>query len=65
MLKIIVETKTLMQALSFASSVVEKRNVISELANIKLLAKDGILELSSTNMDLYLNQKIGVQVISE
>ncbi|WP_341791155.1 DNA polymerase III subunit beta [Rickettsia endosymbiont of Gonocerus acuteangulatus] len=65
MLKVIVETKTLVQALGFASSVVEKRNVISELANIKLSAKDGLLELSSTNMDLYLSQKIGVQVVSE
>jgi len=65
MLKVIVETKTLMQALGFASSVVEKRNVISEYANIKLSAKDGNLELSSTNMDLYLSQKIGVQVVSE
>ncbi|HJD61761.1 MAG TPA: DNA polymerase III subunit beta [Rickettsia endosymbiont of Columbicola hoogstraali] len=65
MLKVIVETKTLVQALGFASSVVEKRNVISELANIKLSAKNGLLELSSTNMDLYLSQKIGVQVVSE
>lgn len=65
MLKVIVETKTLTQALGFASSVVEKRNVISELANIKLSAKNGQLELSSTNMDLYLSQKIGVQIISE
>lgn len=65
MLKVIVETKTLMQALGFASSVVEKRNVISEYANIKLSAKDGKLELSSTNMDLYLSQRIGVQVVSE
>ena len=65
MLKVIVETKTLVQTLGFASSVVEKRNVISELANIKLSAKNGLLELSSTNMDLYLSQKIGVQVVSE
>jgi len=65
MLKIIVETKTLVQALGFASSVVEKRNVISDYANIKLSAKNGNLELSSTNMDLYLSQKIGVQVVSE
>ncbi|WP_341792699.1 MULTISPECIES: DNA polymerase III subunit beta [unclassified Rickettsia] len=64
-LKIIINTKSLVHALAFASSVVEKRNVISELANIKLLAKDNMLELSSTNMDLYLSQKIGVQVVNE
>lgn len=64
-LKIIAETKSLAHALTFASSIVEKRNVISELANIKLSAKNNMLELSSTNMDLYLSQKIGAQIISE
>ncbi|ADE29948.1 DNA polymerase III subunit beta [Rickettsia prowazekii] len=65
MLKLIVETKTLMQSLGFARSIIEKRNVIPEYANIKLSAQDGNLELSSTNMDLYLSQKIAVQVLNE
>ncbi|WP_341754162.1 DNA polymerase III subunit beta [Candidatus Tisiphia endosymbiont of Dioctria rufipes] len=64
-LKIIVETKTLTQALAFANSVVEKRNVIAELSHVKLSSKDGKLELITTNMEIYLSQKVAAQVISE
>ncbi len=64
-LKIITETKTLTHALTFANSVVEKRNVIAELSNIKLSSKDGKLELITTNMEIYLSQKIAAQVIQE
>ncbi|MDR0296402.1 MAG: DNA polymerase III subunit beta [Rickettsia sp.] len=64
-LKIIVETKTLIHALSFANSVVEKRNVVAELSHIKLSSKDGKLELITTNMEIYLSQKVAAQVISE
>ncbi|WP_425363614.1 DNA polymerase III subunit beta [Candidatus Tisiphia endosymbiont of Hybos culiciformis] len=64
-LKIIVETKTLTHALTFANSVVEKRNVVTELSHIKLSSKDGKLELIATNMEIYLSQKVASQVISE
>jgi len=64
-LKIIIETKTLTHALAFANSVVEKRNVITELSNIKLSAKDGKLELITTNMEIYLSQKIPAQIANE
>ncbi len=63
-LEIIVETKDLVHALTFASSVVEKRNVIAELGNIKLSVKDGLLEIVATDMDLTLSQTIGAQIIS-
>jgi DNA polymerase-3 subunit beta len=64
-LEIVIQTKDLAHALSFASSVVEKRNVLQELSNIKLVAKNGVLEIGATDMDLYLNQEIGAEVISE
>ncbi|WP_375358912.1 DNA polymerase III subunit beta [Candidatus Tisiphia endosymbiont of Neophilaenus lineatus] len=64
-LKTIVETKTLTHALAFANSVVEKRNVIAELSHVKLSSKDGKLELITTNMEIYLSQKVAAQVISE
>ena len=64
-LEIIIQTKDLVHALSFASSVVEKRNVIQELSNIKLVSSGGMLEIGATDMDLYLNQNIGAEVISE
>jgi len=63
-LELVVQTKDLVHALSFASSVVEKRNVLSELSNIKLVARDGVLEIGATDMDLYLNQTIGAEVLS-
>jgi DNA polymerase III subunit beta len=63
--EIIVQTKDLVHALSFASSVVEKRNVMQELSNIKLLSANGVLEIGATDMDLYLNQNIGAEIIAE
>ena len=62
-LEILVQTKDLVHALSFANSIVEKRNVLQELNNIKLVAKSGILEIGATDMDLYLNQEIGAEVL--
>lgn len=64
-LEIIVETKELVHALSFANSIVEKRNVINELNNIKFSAKDGFLELVATDMDIMLSQKIGANILGE
>jgi len=64
-LEVLIQTKDLVHALSFASSVVEKRNVLSELSNIKLVVKNGIVEIGATDMDLYLKQDIGAEVISE
>lgn len=63
-LKIVVDTKDLLHVLSFANSVVAKRNVLQELSNIKLTAYGNILEISSTDIDLYLKQKIGAQIHS-
>ncbi|WP_341764265.1 DNA polymerase III subunit beta [Candidatus Tisiphia endosymbiont of Beris chalybata] len=64
-LKVIIQTKALTHALTFANSVVEKRNVIAELSNIKLTTHDGKLELITTNMEIYLSQKIPAQIVSE
>lgn len=64
-IEVVIQTKELSHILSFASSVVEKRNVASELSNIKLVAKNGTLEIGATDLDLYLNQTIGAEVIAE
>jgi len=63
-LNIIIETKPLVHALSFANSVIEKRNAVAELSNIKLSVKDNFLEIIATNMDLYLSQTLGIQEFS-
>ncbi len=64
-LKLIVETKTLTHALAFANSIVEKRNVIPELSHIKLSSNNGKLQLITTNMEIYLRQKVAAQIITE
>lgn len=64
-LEIKVQTKELAHALSFASSIIEKRNVASELNNIKLSAKNGTFEIGATDMDIYLNQTVGAEIIAE
>jgi DNA polymerase-3 subunit beta len=63
-LEIIIETKELVHALTFANSIVEKRNIINELNNIKLSVEGGSLELIATDMDIMLSQKIGANVAS-
>lgn len=62
--ELLVETKVLLQALSFAGSVIDKRNVVSDFANVKLSAQDNHLNIITTDMELYLDQTIGVEVKS-
>jgi DNA polymerase-3 subunit beta len=38
---------------------------LQELNNIKLVVKSGIVEIGATDMDLYLNQEIGAEVLCE
>ena len=64
-LELIVPTKELSYTLNFAASVVEKRNVVSELSNVKLVAHNGILEIGATDLDLYLKQTIGADIKKE
>ncbi|MGI4775855.1 MAG: DNA polymerase III subunit beta [Janthinobacterium lividum] len=63
-LDIIIETKELAHALTFANSVVERRNIISELSNIKLSVENNFLEIIATDMDIMLSQKIGANILS-
>lgn len=63
-IEIIIETKELVHALGFASSIVEKKHAIAELGNIKLSAAGASLSIAATDMDIYLSQDIGVQVLN-
>lgn len=65
-LEVIIETKDLVHVLNFTSSIVAKRNITQEISNIKLTASlNGVLTIGATDMDLYLNQTIGAEVISQ
>lgn len=60
--EITIETKELIQSLSIASSIVEKRSSSSDNAAITLRADNNTLELTATDMDMYVKQNIGAQV---
>lgn len=63
-LNIIANTKDLMHILGLSASVVEKRNVIAILSNIKLEVVDNLLTVTATDMDLSIQQQLPVQVKS-
>lgn len=60
-----VETVDLAHILSFATSVVEKRNTLPILGHVKLEAKGNRLYLTATDMDLSICQEIGAEVKKE
>ena len=39
--------------------------LFQKLSNVKLVARDGILEIGAKDLDLYLNQTIGAEVKKE
>ncbi|MFN7038423.1 MAG: DNA polymerase III subunit beta [Alphaproteobacteria bacterium] len=57
-----IEKNPLMKALSHIQSIVEKRNIIPILSNVKLEAVDGILSLTATDMDITVTEKISVEI---
>ncbi|MDF2965741.1 MAG: dnaN [Rickettsiaceae bacterium] len=57
------QTKDLNRALGLLSSVVEKKNVIPVLSNVKLTVNDSLLTLTATDMDLSIAEQINIQPI--
>ena len=53
-----IERGTLLKCLSRLQSIVEKRNTIPILSNIKIESKDGGLQLTATDMDLVATETI-------
>jgi len=51
-MKLIIERAALLKSLGHVQNVVERRNTIPILSNVKLNAKDGQLHLNATDMDL-------------
>ncbi len=64
MIEFKVLTKDLVKSLALALSIVEKKNIIPILSNVKLKSENNILHLTATDGDLLLKQKIGVRSIS-
>lgn len=61
-MKVTIERAALLKALAHAQSVVERRNTIPILANVRLAAEDGKLSLTATDMDLSIVEETPVTV---
>lgn len=61
-MKLTIERSVLMKSLGHVQSVVERRNTIPILSNVKLEAREGSLGLNATDMDLDIVEKIDAEV---
>jgi DNA polymerase III subunit beta len=57
-MKLSIDRAALLRALSHMQGVVEKRNTIPILSNVRMTAADGVLSLASTDMDLEINESV-------
>jgi DNA polymerase-3 subunit beta len=62
---ITVDKKTFLKALSHVQSIVEKRNIIPILSNIKFVADANYVELTATDMDIAVTEKISATITGE
>lgn len=61
-MKLSIDRSALLRALNHVQSVVERRNTIPILSNVLMKAQDGVLALSSTDMDLEINESVAANV---
>ncbi|MGB4057235.1 MAG: DNA polymerase III subunit beta [Alphaproteobacteria bacterium] len=61
-MKLSIERAALLRSLSHVQSVVERRNTIPILSNVLLTAKDGVLSMATTDMDLEINESVAAKV---
>ncbi|PCI55512.1 MAG: DNA polymerase III subunit beta [Alphaproteobacteria bacterium] len=61
-MKLSIDRSALLRALNHVQSVVERRNTIPILSNVLMKAEDGVLALSSTDMDLEINESVAANV---
>jgi len=63
-MKLSIDRAALLRSLSHVQSVVERRNTIPILSNVLLKAEDNVLTLSSTDMDLEINESVAANVMT-
>ncbi len=61
-MKLTIERSALLKSLSHVQSVVERRNTIPILSNLKLEAGDGKLALNATDMDLDIIESVAAEI---
>ena len=64
-MKISIDRNSLFKSISHVQSIVEKRNTIPILSNILIEAKDNILKLSATDMDISIAETLNCNVVDE
>ena len=64
-MKFTVEKNTLFKSLSHVQSIVEKKNTLPILSNILLEARENLLVLSATDMDISITDKLNCNIIEE
>lgn len=64
-MKLTIERAALLRSLSHVQSVVERRNTIPILSNVKLAADGGALSLTATDMDIDIVETTEAQVVSD
>ncbi len=57
-----IDRADLLRSLNHVQSVVERRNTIPILANVKMVVANGVLSLSTTDMDLEINESVVAQI---
>lgn len=63
-MKLSIERAALLRSLGHMQSVVERRNTIPILSNVLMKAEDGVLSMTSTDMDLEINESVAANVSS-
>ncbi len=61
-MKLTIERAALLKSLGHVQSVVERRNTIPILSNVKVEAKNGRLNLNATDMDLDISESVEAEV---
>jgi len=61
-MKLTIERAALLRALNHVQSVVERRNTIPILSNVLMKAEDGMLSLSTTDMDMEISESVAANV---
>lgn len=61
-MKFSIDRAALLRSLNHVQSVVEKRNTIPILSNVLMRVQDGALALTTTDMDLEINESVAVSV---
>jgi len=61
-MKLTIERSSLLRSLGHVQSVVERRNTIPILSNVKIEAEDGRLSLNATDMDLDIAEEVEAEI---